>query len=141
MDAVSHYIQDYLYKLRLSNDCACSLCSDYNETIMHLFFHCEKAKTFWAKLKTLVKSRLNYDICISAPNIIFGHLSYGDLFIPLNAIYMAAKMYIFECAQSRNDGKYEDINRFTESFELIIPIRWAIIPKSHQKQTRISDHS
>ena len=94
--------KDYLYKLKLSNDCACSLCSDYNETIIHLFVHCEKAKTFWAKLRTLVKSRLDYDLCISAPNIIFGHLSYGDLFIPLNAICMAAKMYIFECARSRS---------------------------------------
>ena len=82
--------KDYLYKLKLSNDYACSLCSEYHETIIHLFVHCEKAKTFWAKLKTLVKSKLNYDICISAPNIIFGHLSYGDLFIPPNAIYMAA---------------------------------------------------
>ena len=87
--------KDYLYKLKLSNDCACGLCSDHNETIIHLFIHCEKAKTFWAKLRTLVKSRLNYNLCISAPNIIFGHLSYGDLFIPLNAIYMATKMYIF----------------------------------------------
>ena len=38
--------KDYLYKLKLSNDCVCSLCSEYNETITHLFVHCEKAKTF-----------------------------------------------------------------------------------------------
>ena len=49
-----------------------------NETIIHLFVHCERAKTF------------------------FGHISHGDLFIPLNAIHMAAKMYIFECARSRS---------------------------------------
>ena len=98
MDAVLHYMHDKRLLLKWSNDCACSLCSDYNETIIHLFAHCEKAKTFWAKLKTLVKSRLNYDICISAQNIIFGHLSYGDMFIPLNVIYMSARMYIFECA-------------------------------------------
>ena len=94
--------KNYLYKLKLSNDCVCSLCSDCNETIIHLFVHCEKAKTFWAKLKTVVKSRRDYDICISAPSIIFCHLSYGDSFIPLNTIYMAAKMYIFECARSRS---------------------------------------
>ena len=86
--------KDYLYKQKLSNDCVCSLCRYYNETIIHLFVDCEKAKTFWTKLKTFVKSRLDY-ICISAPSIIFGHLSYGDLFIPLNTIYMAAKIYIF----------------------------------------------
>ena len=65
---------------------------------LFMFVHCEKAKTSWTKAKPLVKSRLNYELCISATNITFVHLSYGNLFIPLNAIYMAAKMYIFECA-------------------------------------------
>ena len=39
--------KSFLHKIKLIDNNSCSLCSEYPETIRHLFFECEKAKQFW----------------------------------------------------------------------------------------------
>ena len=46
--------KDYLYKLKLSNDCACSLCSEYNETLLICFSTVKRQKLSGPNLKHLL---------------------------------------------------------------------------------------
>ena len=43
--------KSFLHKINKIDNNICSLCGEYPETLIHLFFECEKAKQFWTLFK------------------------------------------------------------------------------------------
>ena len=44
-------INEYLYKIKISNSNLCRLCGEYPETILHLFAQYNEVKDLWQNFK------------------------------------------------------------------------------------------
>ena len=93
--------RDYLFKLKLANDGACSVCKTASQTIVHLFTGCEKVKIFWNEVKEHIKRTLSLDLSISKFDIVLGYLP-KYFSIPINTTYLVAKSYIFQTSKSNS---------------------------------------
>ena len=49
------YTNDMLFKFRIVDSPLCYFCGEEIETLEHFFFHCERVRTFWRELNTILK--------------------------------------------------------------------------------------
>ena len=77
----------------------CTFCNNHSETIQHLFWHCEKVKTFWNELSTLIKQRCrnSHNFSFSENLVMFGQSDnvYTDEIC--NLMILLAKYFIYKC--------------------------------------------
>ena len=92
--------QSYLYKVKISENSNCNLCSQYDETIQHLFVLCQKVQSFWNNIKIWLEKKLNLYFDTNPIKILFGDIFSYQKYHPINLIYMTAKHYIFHCSKS-----------------------------------------
>ena len=92
--------QSYLYKVKLAENSSCRLCSQNDETILHLFTSCSKVLSFWTSIKIWLERKLNLHFDTNPIKILFGDIFLYKTFSPINLIYMSAKQFIFHCAKS-----------------------------------------
>ena len=70
----------------------CSFCNQHPETILHLFYYCEKVKTFWADLKTWLEIKANIILQLTVKNLLFSKQAHNVL---LNYLLLLAKYHIY----------------------------------------------
>ena len=92
--------QSYMYKLKITENSTCSLCSQHDETILHLFTSCQKVQNFSNNIKTWLEKKLNIYFDTTPIKFLFGDIFSYQKFHPINLIYMSAKQYIFHCSKS-----------------------------------------
>ena len=91
---------EFLFKIKRHNDGKCSFCKQCLETIHHVLVQCEKVKKFWFELKAHVQLMTTFELTINPSTIILGNLSTETNTLPLNIIYLTAKLYIFRSSKS-----------------------------------------
>ena len=72
----------------------CSLCTEYPETIKHLFFECEKVKQFWNLFKEWLNDVTNIEVDINNEKMLI--LSLHKKNSLLNYLLVVAKCYIYK---------------------------------------------
>ena len=91
----------YLSRLVIKEDNQCVHCKQ-EETLLHMLIECEEVKKFWDSLKKLLYEKLGLNTQWNNINIIFGHLFMDQNRIPINALLLVAKKYIYDCSRSNN---------------------------------------
>ena len=86
--------KSFLHKINLIDNNRCSLCSEYPETIRHLFFECEKAKQFWNSFNDFLHTHANIQIDISNEKMVL--FSWHKNNSSLNYLLVVAKYYIYK---------------------------------------------
>ena len=99
---------DLLFKINRHDDGKCSFCKEYNETILHLFVQYKNVQNFWSELKTNMQLILGIDLAIDPSTIILGNLLTKVDAIPLNTVYLAAKLYIFRKSKLNQFPNYSN---------------------------------
>ena len=99
---------DLLFKINRHDDGKCSFCKEYNESILHLFVQCKNVQNFWSELKTNMQLILGIDLAIDPSTIILGNLLTKVDAIPLNTVYLAAKLYIFRKSKLNQIPNYSN---------------------------------
>ena len=72
----------------------CAYCKSETETILHLFWSCNKAQIFWQQFKTLLE-RAQVNFFLSRLNIIFGMRNQSSK-SAANIAILAAKLFIYQ---------------------------------------------
>ena len=84
----------YLYKCKLTNSNFCNFCSEYIETIEHLFWECRVIQHLWNILNNLFTS-LNVNIHLNIKVISFGVLGNSKKNNIVNFLIVLMKFYIY----------------------------------------------
>ena len=85
----------------------CRLCTEDEESIVHLFFSCEHSKHLWSSISTWLKMKLDISIIFTIQEIIFGYLQKDTNYDLINLLVLCTKKYIFHCAVN-----YKKVNIF-----------------------------
>ena len=86
-------------KYMVNQNQLCTFCNNHSETIQHLFWHCEKVKTFWNELSTLIKQRCrnSHNFSFSENLVMFGQSDYVYTDEICNLMILLAKYFIYKC--------------------------------------------
>ena len=91
-------VNSLLYKMKISDNHYCRLCNSNEETIVHLFVECQKSNKLWGEIKNWINKTVNVELNFTPTLILLGHINSDSNQIPINAILMTVKYYIFNCA-------------------------------------------
>ena len=86
--------KSFLHRINLIDNNTCSLCTEYPETIKHLFFECEKVKQFWNLFKEWLNDVTNIEVDINNEKMLI--LSWHKKKSLLNYLLVVAKYYIYK---------------------------------------------
>ena len=90
-----------LNKIKIAENPMCRLCGLKIETIKHLFVECPLSKALWKNVDDWVQFSVSIQLNLTPPIILLGYIDPHIDAIPLNAILIAVKYYIFCNAKSR----------------------------------------
>ena len=85
--------KSFLHRIRKIEDNLCSYCKKEPETILHLFFDCDKVKEFWQSLQMWLLQNINLRINIDTKCILFSYQGKSKL---ENYLLAVAKHYIYK---------------------------------------------
>ena len=98
------FLNKMLQKFGIVNSSVCSFCKQEDETILHLYYHCNVTKDLWSKLKNLVSRSLAIPD-ITPQSAIFGfHDIHNTDFIIINHLLLIFKWYVYKL---RDKGKID----------------------------------
>ena len=80
-----------------------------------IFLQCKNVQNFWSELKTNMQLILGIDLAIDPSTIILGNLLTKVNAIPLNTVYLAAKLYIFRKSNLNQIPNYSNFCNFLNS--------------------------
>jgi hypothetical protein len=84
----------FLHMIHYVDSNRCSLCNNYPETILHLFFECNETKQLWDAVHDWILTRTGNTINFSKTNIMFGLINNEkDNF--LNWLIINIKYYVY----------------------------------------------
>ena len=106
---------DLLLKINKHGSGKCNFCDEQPETIVHLFVECKIFKQFWFVLKAKIELVLQTNFNVNPSCIILGTLATNNLSIPLNTIYLTAKMYIFKTSRKNENLLLEGFYNYLKS--------------------------
>ena len=72
-------MRHYLCKVGLSNQGLCRLCSNHNETIIHLMVDCLKTNELWLNICNWIKNKLGIELKLGNVEKILGYYIYDTL--------------------------------------------------------------
>jgi len=113
------YTNEKLHKIGYEDSPLCRMCEGNIETLKHLFFDCEKLKSFWEKttdhfLKPFGIKSLNHE------NVIFGIIPNEKLNNVVNHVILEAKYYIYVCKLEKTNPVFTRLKnrlKITENIE------------------------
>ena len=110
-----------LKKWGITDTNLCSFCNKYEETILHLFYQCEKVQEMWNEYKHYIFNEYRINPICSFENILSNHFCHPKKHVA-NAIGLYLKQYIYSkrCLKEdlvfRNFIYYLDSIRATEKY-------------------------
>ena len=102
-------VNNYLFKLSISNTPTCRICNQHPETLIHLFIKCTKVTTFWLQLFKWIKAITKIDIKYDNLTLLFGYLLSNNSFISINTVLILARKFIFQAAKQKSDFLHIDM--------------------------------
>ena len=82
----------------------CSLCKETVETIVHLFFECEKATYLWNDFHYKILYVIHVDVNFTLKTELFGEISHSITCNKLiNRILLATKQYLYICSKKEKN--------------------------------------
>ena len=103
----------------------CFFCKMIDETPLHLFYNCTKAKFLWDQLKEFIPNETLSFPSLTPQSAILGHIDLSDKYLLINHLILIYKFYIYD---SRNRD-YFNIERLK-----------VIIDKTKRIEEEISKH-
>lgn len=91
-----------MHKMKISENELCRLCTEEPESLSHLFFYCQKSRTFWESIFDWIRATTGVSIAMDRITILFGYLLNTSYSKAINTILMIAKNYIFQMARSKS---------------------------------------
>ena len=91
--------KDYLKKLKIDMNNACSFCGMYDENLEHLFCKCREVTQLWDNIQQWINNKLGENLVLTNLMKLHGYLQNDQKFWPLNLILMITRKYIFWCAK------------------------------------------
>ena len=85
-----------LYKANIKDSPLCNLCSEFPETIYHLFWQCEISRLFWENLERLLVEKTGKNISLTYKDILFGLIHNTVDTSVLNIIILLSKFHIYK---------------------------------------------
>ena len=116
-----------LYKIKISDNKLCSLCSLQEETLIHLFCNCHITISFWNTVIDWITNLTNKRIVLDNQTIILGYLHKDNNNIPINTLLTSGKSYLFQCSAK---NKPPDIFNFQKQFKQNYQTQKTIMSKS-----------
>ena len=95
--------KNYLYKLHLVDSSKCVYCGE-NETIVHMFVECENVKKIWHLLEEYIYKTIRIDVIFGKLDILFGYRLNNQNKIPVDAIILNTKKYIYDTNFKSNNS-------------------------------------
>ena len=92
--------KQYLYKIKIYPSEMCSFCTQYSESIQHLFSVCVIVSQLWYNVQDWIRNKLGINITISISMKILGYLFHDVNFWPLNFVLLITRKYIFQCSKN-----------------------------------------
>ena len=89
------YTNDMLFKFRIVDSPLCYFCGEEIETLEHFFFFCERVRTFWKELNTVLKSQKITSSSFDIKDVIFGLFHPENNSILVNYIILESKYFIY----------------------------------------------
>ena len=83
-----------LFKWDIIKSPLCVFCQKENETVIHLFIHCEKVKKIWDNITTWLKNEFNVQVKIDQENVIMNTVHDNPRNVA-NFICLLVKHYIY----------------------------------------------
>ena len=84
----------FLCKIGIKPSPICNLCNNAEQTLLHLFFYCEKVHSFWQKVNQWLESIALLFSPLTCLDICFGIDTKKTL---INTVILYAKQFIFRC--------------------------------------------
>ena len=66
------FLNDILFKLKITNTECCTFCYNVKETIEHFFYFCNFSRNIWSKIETWISSPM-FTLKFTPQNILFGY--------------------------------------------------------------------
>jgi hypothetical protein len=101
---------NYLFKIKVLDNKACSICSQDPETITHLFFHCPFVARIWTCLSSWILQKTGTRVQFDLQSVLFGLLSDCDKII--NLIIILVKRCIFSFSRKKSPFTFNDVTAY-----------------------------
>ena len=95
--------RSYMHKLNLIQNGNCVDCGE-SETIIHMFVECLYVKRIWHSLEEAIRQTTKINLSFGLREIIFGYHINNQYKIPINAMILITKKYIFDTKLNSNTG-------------------------------------
>ena len=92
--------KNYLKKVKINMNSACSFCKTHDETLEHLFCKCREVIQLWNNIQQQINNKLGINIVLTNLMKLHGYIISDQNFWPLNLILMISRKYIFWCAKN-----------------------------------------
>ena len=93
----------YLKKTKISDSDLCRNCNKEIETLVHLFYDCNKVSILWSNIRHWIESKTNITLHWDKMMYTVGYSLCDANFYPLNFILMIVRQYIFKCALKQRE--------------------------------------
>ena len=94
----------YLTKLGIYNEDICKRCKIEEENLMHMFVGCAEVAKFWQVIENYVADNSGIKIKFTDFTIMFGYHLTDSNKIPINALILVVKKYIYDSSISNTTG-------------------------------------
>ena len=101
---------NFLYKLKITNDVRCSFCNAETETMIHVFYDCYVIKDLWNRIENWLNLNTDRNFSISLHDVLF--LKQEIRFSALNVCIILIKLYIY---RKRFQNKIVNIEEVKQS--------------------------
>ena len=88
------YTNDMLFKFRIVDSPLCYFCGEEMETLEHFFFFCDRVRSFWKELNTILKLQKITSSSFDIKDVIFGLFHPENNSILVNYI-LESKYFIY----------------------------------------------
>lgn len=101
-------LNEFLHKIGRKDTPLCEFCHKHSETIIHLFYECEKVKPIWDDLISLINIKLHTDFQIDKCWVMFGDPD-DNL---LTFLVLCCKFFIYRCRFQKITPHFNGLKSF-----------------------------
>lgn len=111
----------YLHKLEIEDSPLCIYCHQEEETINHLFWHCDVVQTFWGQLWSLLLFHCTHcdRFTLTEKLVIFGWTETTKTDVVIDFILLIAKFFIWKC-------RFQNVHPVLDNFVHLLKYRYKI---------------
>ena len=109
--------EKYLYQCKIIESPLCGFCNTENQTIEHLFWHCERVRVFWNDVLALVNDKCQHvhNLNFNHNLILFGIAQNIKTDRGLDLLILWAKYFIYKCKIQKKIPNLQGFHIFLKS--------------------------